>query len=113
MKTVALVMLVAGMTVVLGLSMAQQHSISRGIMSFRDGSFEVIGRVNSLKDHAECWVVLPDDGSLVMELEGLPEDMQIEGLRVVAKVHMDRSQPMGKCVSAIFRIIVEEAGNAE
>ena len=94
-------------------TVAQETSISKGVMRFRAGSFEVSGQVNSLDGDGECWVLLQDVDTQVMELSGLPSELQLEGLRIVATVHMDERQPFGECIPAIFRLIVEDAQPVE
>ena len=113
MKRAALSALVVGATLGISSTMAQQSIINRVVTSFPgfDVPFQVNGEVYFLSNRG-CWaLVAPDGDALPMELEGLPAELQIDGLRVVATGHLEEGKT-SKCIPP-FKLIIDQISRAQ
>lgn len=113
MTRAALLGLVIGVTLGISSTMAQQSIIRRGVTSYPgfDVAFQVSGEVYFLSNLG-CWaLVLPEGDALPMELEGLPAEFRIDGLRVVATGHLEQGKT-SECIPP-FKLIIDQISRAQ
>ena len=113
MRRAALLALVVGITLEISSTMAQQSIIRRGVTSYPGFNvpFQVSGEVYFLSKLG-CWaLVAPEGDSPPMELEGLPAEFQMDGLRVVATGHLEDGKT-SECIPP-FKLIIDQISRAK